>query len=178
MPWCFIMVWYAIVTWYIIVTWYTILTCAAFSKASARERLPTKQYLWRHFLLFSPRTFAGARFAERSNGVLLCNDMLLWRGKILLWRGIPLWLGIVLCDVVYYCDIVHSLIAQVSFSHHLVSTSVCLRKQHIVWVTLVSFPVSDARSDGAVFPCFLLGNVAQVNNKAPPGKPRFSVLLI
>ena len=39
---------------------------AAFSKASARERSPTKQYLWRHFLLFSRRTFAGARFAERS----------------------------------------------------------------------------------------------------------------
>ena len=39
---------------------------AAFSKASARERSPTKQYLRRHFLLFSRRTFAGARFAERS----------------------------------------------------------------------------------------------------------------
>ena len=36
---------------------------AALSKASARERSPTKQYLWRHFLLFSRRTFAGARFA-------------------------------------------------------------------------------------------------------------------
>ena len=42
------------------------LSCAAFSKASARERSPTKQYLWRHFLLFSRQTFAGARFAERS----------------------------------------------------------------------------------------------------------------
>ena len=39
---------------------------AAFSKASARERSPAKQYLWRHFLLFSRRTFAGARFAESS----------------------------------------------------------------------------------------------------------------
>ena len=44
--------------------------CAAFSKASARERSPTKQYLWRHFLLFSRRLFAGARFAERSTGLL------------------------------------------------------------------------------------------------------------
>ena len=43
-------------------------TCAAFSKASACERSPTKQYLWRHFLLFSRRTFAGARFAEPSTG--------------------------------------------------------------------------------------------------------------
>ena len=42
--------------------------CAAFSKASAREHSPTEQYLWRHFLLFSRRTFAGARFAERSTG--------------------------------------------------------------------------------------------------------------
>ena len=41
-------------------------TGAAFSNASARESSPTKQYLWRHFLLFSRRTFAGARFAERS----------------------------------------------------------------------------------------------------------------
>ena len=49
-------------------------TCAAFSKASARERSPTKQYLWRHFLLFSRRTFAGARFAERSTDV----DALFW----------------------------------------------------------------------------------------------------
>ena len=39
---------------------------AAFSKASARKRSPTKQYPWRHFLLFSRRTFAGARFAEPS----------------------------------------------------------------------------------------------------------------
>ena len=31
---------------------------AAFSKASARERSPTKQYLWRHFLLFSRRSRA------------------------------------------------------------------------------------------------------------------------
>ena len=45
-------------------------TRAAFSKASTRERSPTKQYLWRHFLLFSRRTFAGARFAERSTGFL------------------------------------------------------------------------------------------------------------
>ena len=41
-------------------------TSAAFSNASTRESSPTKQYLWRHFLLFSRRTFAGARFAERS----------------------------------------------------------------------------------------------------------------
>ena len=36
------------------------------SKASARECSPTEQYLGRHFILFSRRTFAGARFAERS----------------------------------------------------------------------------------------------------------------
>ena len=42
-----------------------------FSKASARERSPTKQYLWRHFLFFSRRTFAGARFAERSTALLV-----------------------------------------------------------------------------------------------------------
>ena len=47
-------------------TWQNSNASAAFSKASARERSPTKQYLWRHFLLFSLRTFAGARFAERS----------------------------------------------------------------------------------------------------------------
>ena len=41
-------------------------TRAALSKASARERSPTKQYLWRQFLLFIRRMFAGARFAERS----------------------------------------------------------------------------------------------------------------
>ena len=44
-------------------------TGATFSKASARERTPTQQYLWRHFLLFSRRTFAGVRFAERSTVV-------------------------------------------------------------------------------------------------------------
>ena len=47
---------------------------AAFSKASARERSPTKQYLLRHFLLFSRRTFAGARFAERSTGVVAVSQ--------------------------------------------------------------------------------------------------------
>ena len=46
-------------------------TIAAFSKASARERSPTKQYLCCYFLLFSRRTFAGARFAELSTGVML-----------------------------------------------------------------------------------------------------------
>ena len=55
--------------------------CAAFSKASARERSPTKQYLWRHFLLFSRRTFAGARFAERSTAVTRDHSFssLIWR---------------------------------------------------------------------------------------------------
>ena len=48
-------------------------SCAAFSKASARERSPTKQYLWRSFLLFSRQTFAGARFAESSTGFRLHN---------------------------------------------------------------------------------------------------------
>ena len=43
-----------------------LLFSAAFSKASARVRSTTKQYLWRQFLFFSRRTFAGARFAERS----------------------------------------------------------------------------------------------------------------
>ena len=50
-------------------------TSAGFSKTSARERSLTKQYLWRQFLLFSRRTFAGARFAERSTGLLLLFDM-------------------------------------------------------------------------------------------------------
>ena len=54
-------------------------TCAAFNKASTRERSPTKQYLWRNFLLFSRRTFAGACFTERSTDgtwqrVILLDD--------------------------------------------------------------------------------------------------------
>ena len=43
---------------------------AAFSKASAHDRSPTKQYLWRHFLLFNRQTFASARFAESSTDYL------------------------------------------------------------------------------------------------------------
>ena len=43
---------------------------AAFSKASVHDRSPTKQYLWRHFLLFSRQTFASAPFAESSTDYL------------------------------------------------------------------------------------------------------------
>ena len=42
------------------------LTCAAFSKASTRERSPTEQLKMTSEILFSRRTFAGARFAERN----------------------------------------------------------------------------------------------------------------
>ena len=44
---------------------------AAFSKASARDRSPTEQQKMTSEILFSWRTFVGARFAERSTVCLL-----------------------------------------------------------------------------------------------------------
>ena len=43
-------------------------TRAAFSKASTHERSPTEQQKMTSEILLSRRTFAGARFAERSTG--------------------------------------------------------------------------------------------------------------
>ena len=48
---------------------YERLISAAFSKASARERSPTEQYKMTSEILFSRRTFPGARFAERTTGL-------------------------------------------------------------------------------------------------------------
>ena len=60
------------------------------------KRSPTKQYLWRHFLLFSRRTFAGARFAERSTGLLKPKTLSLNPAvffkiyDVQLWQNIPI----------------------------------------------------------------------------------------
>ena len=60
-------------------------TGAAFSKASGREHSPTEQQKMTSELLFSQRTFAGARFAERSTGVtshFRCST--LWQLRVII----------------------------------------------------------------------------------------------
>ena len=65
--------WWTVIEYVYQVNQVITLICAAFSKASARERSPTRQYLWRHFLLFSRRTFAVARLLNAAQVITPCR---------------------------------------------------------------------------------------------------------
>ena len=73
-------------------------TCAAFSKASARERSPTEQQKMTSEILFSWRTFAGARIAEHSTVLSLST-----------WKPRMNTEGFLVCIQVYFYSFHHKI---------------------------------------------------------------------